>query len=401
MFTLLSRKALVLAIAMLLGLVQAQALPAKAPPQGMRSAYTGGQGRVLYTTLSGSHSATKLAQAVRIGIQGYFDAPPVFQAGVRNPGDTQFQAAFSARLGGVPVVGLLVVTITGQNGGGAALLFDSRSRARQSFPAMQKALVGSGGQGRPTSAPLSRTPLPDGSGYVGLAPGWRVVNSYKGTADIAGPGGTVMGLGGYQLAVPAQLAQYPGYQGGVPISTTDPVGAMVEAAAHQGIRIQVLDRRPTPWQNGQAAFVRYWANVGGTRMDGFGLFALMQYDTNSYIFYQSYVYAPSQVFSQILPTALQTWASWSINPAVYTERLMAAAQSMRETGDIITSAYNDRQRTYDSINKGWDQYIRDTATLEYIDGRRTEDVSANFANWLVKEDPVNWRIVPASELIPH
>ncbi|MBF6594458.1 MAG: hypothetical protein IVW51_08425 [Thermaceae bacterium] len=139
-------------------------------------------------------------------------------------------------------------------------------------------------------------------------------------------------------------------------------GAVVGAAAHQGVRIQVIDRQPTPWQNGQAAFVRYWANVGGTRMDGFGLFALMQYDTNSYIFYQSYVYAPAQVFSQILPTALQTWASWSINPAVYTERLMAAAQSMRETGDIITSAYNNRQRTYDSINKGWDQYICDAAT---------------------------------------
>lgn len=380
-----------------LGLALAQPLPAKAPPQGMQSVDTGGQGRVLYTTLNGSRSATKLAQAVRIGIQGYFDAEPRFQAGVRDPNDTQFQAAFTARLRGVPVVGLLAVTITGPNGGTATLMFDSRGRARQSFPAMLRALQGGGGTAQ--MAPLTRTPFPDGSGTIGLAPGWQVVNSYKGTVDIVGPEGTVMGLGGVVNVVSAQAARL--FPGSPYVSTLDPAAAFVELAQQSGVRMQLLDQRPTPWQNGQAAFVRYRANVNGTSLDGFGLVALMPYDTNAMIFYQSYVYAPASVFPRILPTALQTWSSWSINPAVFTERLMAAAQSMRQTGELITSGYNDRSRAYDSINKGWDQYIRDTATLEYVDGSRADDVSANFANWLVKKDPQNWRIVPGSELIPR
>lgn len=379
------------------GFALAQPLPTKAPPQGMRSVDTGGQGRVLYTTLNGSRSATKLAQAVRIGIQGYFDSEPAFQAGVRDPGDTQFQAAFSARLRGVPVVGLLAVTVTSSSGGTAVLLFDSRGRARQSFPAMIHALQGGGGSAQ--AAPLTRTPFPDGSGTIGLAPGWQVVNSYKGTVDIVGPEGTVMGLGGYLNVVPSSVAAY--FPGSPHVSSTDPATAFVELAQQNGVRMQLLDQRPTPWENGQAAFVRYRANVKGTTLDGFGLVALMPYDPNAMIFYQSYVYAPTSVFPRILPTALQTWASWSINPAVFTQRLMAAAQSMRETGDIITSGYNERSRAYDSINKGWDQYIRDTATLEYVDGSRADDVSANFANWLVKEDPQNWRIVPGSELIPR
>jgi len=82
--TLLSFRPVLIAV-VFLGLTLAQPLASKAPPQGMRSVDTGGQGRVLLTSLSGSRSATKLAQAVRIGIQGYFDAEPAFQAGVRDP----------------------------------------------------------------------------------------------------------------------------------------------------------------------------------------------------------------------------------------------------------------------------------------------------------------------------
>lgn len=374
----------------------AQTLPNRPAPQGMATANTGGQGRVLYTTLSGSRSATKLAQAVRLGIQGYFDGPPLFQAAVRNAKDTQLQAGFTAKLEGVPVIGLLLVAVTGPDGGQAALLFDVRSRAAQTLPAMQRALMGSGGA--PAPVQLTRTPFPDGSGTIGLAPGWQVVNSYKGTVDIVGPEGTVMGLGGVLNVVSAQAAAL--FPGSPYVSTLDPAAAFVELAQQSGVRMQLLDQRPTPWQNGQAAFVRYRANVKGTTLDGFGLVALMPYDTNAMIFYQSFVYAPAQVFPRILPTALQTWASWSINPSVFTERLMAAAQSMRGTSEIISSVNADRGRAYASINEGWNEYFRDLATVEDNGGNRSQ-VNAGFASQLVQNDPVNWRVVPPSELMPR
>lgn len=373
----------------------AQGLPNKPAPQGMATANTGGQGRVLYTSLSGSSSATKLAQAVRIGIQGYFDAAPAFQAAVRNAKDTQFQAGFTARLGGVPVIGLMVVAVTGPNQGQAALLFDSRQRAAATLPAMQRALLGGGGQAR---VQLTRTPFPDGSGYVGLAPGWQVVNSYKGTVDITGPGGTVMGLGGYLNVVPTSVAAF--FPGSPHVSSLDPAAAFVELGAQGGLKVQILDRHPTPWDNGQAAFIRYRATVRGSTLDGFGLVALMPYDANAMIFYQSFVYAPAEVFPRVLPTALQTWASWSVNPAVFTERLMAAAQSMRGTSEIISGVNADRSRAYASINEGWSEYFRDLATAEDNNGNRSQ-VNQGFASQLVQNDPVNWRIVPASELIPR
>jgi hypothetical protein len=381
----------------------AQALPARPVPAGMSAPQTGTTGRVLTTRLEGSSSATKLLQAVRLGLREYFDGagPRVLNA-ARDRADRRVQASFTATVGRAPVYGLIAVTVQGP-AARAVVLFDRPSNLARSIERLVSVAGGAvgGGAAQPAPAPLTRTGFPDGSGSIGLARGWRVTNSYKGTVDLAGPSGAGMSLGGYQLVVPAAAAAM--FPGSPPVTSQDPVQATVDVnrynaqRAGQSLEIRVLDRRDTPWQNGRAAFVRYSAVVAGQKYDGFGLFALMPVDTNQMLWYCSYVIAPSAAFPAVLPDALRMWGTWSINPAVFTERLMAAARSMRETGDIVTGAYWDRQASQDSLNAGWSEYFRGLATLEDPQGNRGQ-TDLMFASEVVKADPVNWRIVPASEL---
>lgn len=86
----------------------------------------------------------------------------------------------------------------------------------------------------------------------------------------------------------------------------------------------------------------------------------------SFLVYKSMFMLPAETFPQLAPTMWRSWQSWGVSSGVLTGRLTAAAQSMRETGDIITGAYWDRQHASSTAAAGFDQYIRDSATLEHI-----------------------------------
>lgn len=390
-----------------LSIAFAQGLPGRPIPQGAVALPVGGSGRALAVQLSGSPSATRMFQALMIGFRGYFDATPRVMNAYRDARDTQLQASFSSSLQGVPVAGLIGVATQGSNAR-AVILFDRTRALPGSIDGLVRAATASGG-GSSASAnvPLTRTPLLDNSGAIGLAPGWRITGSYKGTVDILGPEGTQMALGGYFNVTTTQAQAAGMFRGMAAVSSTDPARGLVEIsqqmarAKGQRLDLRIIDQRPVPgWQGGNAAFVRYRAVIDGAAWDAFGLFSIQFYDTNAALFYLSYVSAPSTVFRNILPTALRMWGTWSINPGVFTERLMKAAQSMRETGEIISSVNASRQRAFESINAGWGEYFRDVATLEDTGGNRAQ-VDQSFASNVVQNDPVNFRIVPPSELIPR
>src|SRR5947209_10198453 len=109
---------------------------------------------------------------------------------------------------------------------------------------------------------------------------------------------------------------------------------------------------------------------------------------------------PAATFAQLAPTLWKSWQSWGVNSGVLTSRLTAAAQSMRETGDIITGAYWARQHAGEQTSLGFDQYIRGTAQLEDVNTGRRWNGSYFDASTIVERDPVNYRIVPVGELIP-
>jgi hypothetical protein len=364
-----------------------QALPARNVPKGMNSLQTNGSGRVLSTKLSGSSSATKMFQALMIGIKGYFDATPKLLNAFRDPRDSQIQASFTSSLRGMPVTGLIGVATQGKQAR-AVILFD----ASRAFAGSVNRLVTVATGAHIANVQLTRVSFSDGSGSIGLAPGWELKYAGQGAADIAGP----QPYSG--MSIGANLT--------VPYTSSDPAQAIQmiarQVAQQQGktIRLTIIDSKPTPWQNGNAAFVHYRTLMDGQSMDYFGLFAITPYDGNQVFFYTSYIQATSANFAQVLPVGLKIWGSWSVNPAVFAERLNKAAQSMRETSAILSNTNTNRLQAFEGINAGWGEYFRDVATLE-DSGRSRSQVDVSFANNVVQNDPNNFRIVPSSELLPR
>lgn len=361
-------------------------------PQGMRELPTTGSGHVFTSTLTGSRSAHQLAQGVLQGMQQYFGGTARLLQAIADPADARLQAAFSAELRGQPVLGMMTIDVAGESAR-AVVLFDARRNFAGSIDQLLQ--VASGGAGPagavPASEPMTRTPIPDGSGSIDLAQGWAIRYAQKGAIDISGP----MPGAGMSLGAVASM----------PLSSYDPVEAlqrMTEAAARQAGRqfdLTVLDSRPMEWaQGGRAALVRYRVIADGQAMDYFALIGVTPFEANQVFLYTSYIQARSQDFARVLPVALRSWGSWSINPAVLSQRLQQAAQSMRETGELLAGG-GGSSRALAGLNAGWGQYIRGVATLE--DGDRTRsEVDQRFAESVVQADPNGFRIVPTNELVP-
>jgi len=339
-------------------------LPRRPAPEGMLELPSGGVGRILTSRMSGTNSARKMLMGLNIGIEGYFDATPRITAAAADRNDQNLQAAFIARLGGVPVRGIIAIEMQG-NSGQATMIFDQQAAFPQTFSRLTQrvnASSGQGGGGGGAPAPVRLTPaqFPDGSGQIGLPPGFRITNSYKGTVDIAGPNGEGMSLGGYQTVT------YPQTRGmfqGVPVvSSNDPVRAVMDLQAFYHQRMRIIDARPVQMQaNGRFAFIRYsTTNSNGQPVEGLGLFGMMPIDQTQGLLYMSYVNAPSaEIFRQSLPGMWAAWQSWGIKDQVFKERMTATLKSMRETGDILTSANQNRQDTYARVNQAWSNEIRD------------------------------------------
>jgi hypothetical protein len=323
---------------------------------------TGGAGRVLASRMSGTASARKMLSALLIGIDGYFDTRPTMTAAFADAGDQNLQAAFTAQLGGVPVRGVMAVQMRG-DAGQATLLFDRAASFPQTFPRLAQLIAqpaggGGGGGGGPAPVQLTPTQLPDGSGQISLPPGWRVTNSYKGTVDAVGPNGEVLGLGGPN-AVNSYQAR--GLYDHLPtVSFSDPVQAFRDYFAFHRQEVTILDARPVELQAaGRFAFIRYRASANGQSFDGLGLYGIQPIDEIQGILYVSYAAAPSRVFRESLPGMWAAWQSWGVSDATLRERLTSAAASMRETGDIITGSYWNRQDSYARVNQAWSNYVRD------------------------------------------
>lgn len=365
-------------------------------PEGMRSLATSGSGHVFTTTLNGSRSAQQLAQALMQGMQAYFGGSAHLLQAIADPSDTRVQAAFSAQRDGVPVMGVLAITVRGESGQAVVMFDEKRALGGSIDRLMQVAASGGADDGSggapPAPEPLTRTPIPDGSGSIDLAPGWVIRFAQKGAMDISGPTpGAGMSLG---AVAPMPLYSY------------DPVEAlqrMTDAMSRQSgkrLDLTILDSRPMEWaQGGRAALVRYRVVTDEQSMDYFALIGVTPFEQNQVFLYTSYIQAPTQRFAQVFPTALRSWGSWSINPAVLAQRMQQAAQTMRETGEILTGSGSSSSRAFDGVNAGWGQYLRGVATLE--DGDRTKsEVDQRFAERVVQNDPNNFRIVPTSELVP-
>lgn len=343
---------------------------------------------------------------------GYFDDAPEFSAAVGDESDQHLQAFFSAAIQGQPVNGVAVVAL-GANEAVFSLLFDRPQSLGSSFQRLASRLPGMAqSSAAPEPVRLQQTTLPDGSAAVGVPPGWRITFGQQGALDMEGPRGEQISLG---AAAPVYTHPMPFGQDMFVAQCCDPVQAMLALQPQISVLqrrmgkpapriLRVIESQPSPFPNGQAAYVLGELDEGGRSYMGYGFVATSKTGYDQFMYYVSSVVAPDEVFRSELPLMIEVWKSWSVSDAVLRGRLEHAIQTMNETWKIFRETMAESTRASLSEAKGWDQVIRGVETVEHAPSGKRWEVDNSKVNDLV--DALNssgtghWRVVPPSELIP-
>lgn len=385
-------------------------------PQGFSvTARSGPSGQALTASFQGGRSARAAFSGIFKSAYSYFDSPPTLQAAVSDRQDQEVQGFFRSVYQGVLVRGLMVVT-TANGAVHAGLLFDREETFGRSYPTLARQMAGAlpaggGGGGAPVQrkpVQLQKQQLPDGSGWIGIAPGYRVTASYKGTVDVVGPDGAFMGLGSPNMAYVNPLPGTPPNMMTGPYR--DPVRALylfmdvqLKRALSRGEgKMKILETAPTPTPGGQGAFISFEVSVPQATYRYFGSFATRPVDNTMWWFYASYVGAPVNVFAREFPTMWDIWQSWGISDALVRERMNAALQSMRDTFKIYQGINATQTRAGENAAAGWSQAIRGVTSIEDVVTRRRGDVDTRSVDDVLKvlnRDGENYRQVPMNELV--
>jgi hypothetical protein len=218
---------------------------------------------------------------------------------------------------------------------------------------------------------LTPTNLPDKSGTIGVAPGWKLTAGVKGAATLIGPHGAQLMLG---IPVPAAAenveSQFPGvpaplFPGLLRVDFSDPVRTYIDVlralAPKTGAKLLRLRAvESVPWDTGRAAYIRASATVKGVRTESFGLYAVMPSDPTQGLFYYSEMTATSADFQRFYPTMMAMWKSWSVNPQTLRDRLNGAAKALAEVdfAGTVDSVVSARRLAAEHAAAEWDRYIR-------------------------------------------
>lgn len=389
-------------------------LPERTPPSGLASVNGPTSGRTLAGTFSGNaRSAAAVLGGMLGALRGYFDGAPAVSRAVGDPNDRGVMAFFDARLQGTPVRGAVIVQLNDGGGGGVAILFDRPADIARSFPAMARQLgaiqvPGGGPAQRPVA--LQQQTTADGKAAIGVPPGWRISGYGNGAVDVAGPQGQQVDVGIY---LPIMVR--PTFVG--PVAGTiylpfiaDPAAAVPvvsQALSQQTVarggqgttNVEVLERHntPPPTGAGQAAYLFARSRIGGRPYYHFALVNTVPIDNNSWAYYYSTVAAPDGVFQRDLTLMLNVWRSWSLNQQMLRDRLQDAATKMRQTGEILRSAARGQSEAYDRANKGFSYYMSGLEVLENSQSGARANFDRDYADLLVKSDPLKYRLVPPSQ----
>jgi hypothetical protein len=254
--------------------------------------------------------------------------------------------------------------------------------------------------------------FPDGSGAIGLPAGWRIGSSWKGIVDAQGPEGQNVVFGYYQQVMVQFFGKPPASPGYLIGPYRNPASALAAYAdSYTGFKIsrgqarfRIIEQVPTQGSGrGEAAYISYDLDDQKAPYRGLAMVNTMPIDQTTWVYYMSVVAAPSNRFTRDFPTMWEMWKSWSVNPAVFKERMDNALRSMRETFRILQETHENTQRTYDRTNLAWSQTIRGVTTIENTVSGWRGDVETRYVDDIVRklnENGFEYRIVPLPELIP-
>jgi len=317
--------------------------------------------------------------------------------------DRLVQGSFTASFGGRPVSGVLIAAANGP----AVAAFDAAARAPRTIPeALRRIASGGRRAAAPPARALHRVDF--GTGSIALPDSWSVANAYQGCVEAvsrADHGYLAFGCAQAALAPPLLPGTNPRQV--LVITSADPVRALAQyltapMPAGLGVSdVRIAETKPVQaTANGRAAYVLFDYAADGARYRGLALVNLAAVDGRSFMLYKSMFMTPAASFPELAPVLWKSWQSWGVNGNVLSSRLFAAAQTMRETGDLITGSYWQREHVQDRTALAYDQRILDQAQLENVwTGERWNGSWMDFSS-VVAGDPSTYRIVPVEQLQP-
>ncbi len=163
---------------------------------------------------------------------------------------------------------------------------------------------------------LKPTPFPDGTGSIGVAPGWSFDSASKGGVTCTGKDGAIMILQlPYTILRPeSSVAQLPGSERVAMASSGDIVGALRSVMSKIGATLgQVRGRKLGNLPTGAPTYLLlYQCRYGNKDFTGIGYFASLEYgyDQPSWSLYSSSAVTPTAQFTKQLPLILAMWKSW-------------------------------------------------------------------------------------------
>lgn len=387
-------------------LTAAVAQPAPAAPARWQAVpHQAGSGQVWVRRGTGEAGARQLADQALPSLAGaLLDRAPRVLGGMVARDDSGAFLSFAGHRQGVLVQGVLLVQAAAQRHT-VTVALDEPSRLAQSGPRLLAAADGAGASPAAATAPspyrnLSWQRQSFGTGQLELPQGWRVVGQHQGAVDIIGPQGEALSLGGAAPITTPQVAQMMA-AGGMQVqtfvapATGDPVAAFravqpqVERfVASQGAPVVrmtgVRESERIPFGSFNAALVASEGigSVGNRPYRKLSLVAVGGVMANgSWLYYNSEVYAPTELYPHALPVMLRIWNSWSVDKSVLMERMVAAAKSLRETHDILRSTHAEREASQDRLSTAWGHHLRGTVVV------RDSDTGRQSTEWLYQPGP--------------
>lgn len=167
---------------------------------------------------------------------------------------------------------------------------------------------------------LKQQNFADGTGSIGLAEGFTLLDQKRDSIVLKGPDGSQVALGQYGSLIVPQAVQF-GAEGYFTVTAdlSNPVRATADFVEQQGrktgqpMRLKILEQKALPGQSMRAVILRYRIE-GATPFEGFGLFAAGPVGNGMGQSYSSFIGAPTAAaFKRYAPAMLAMWQSRKTN----------------------------------------------------------------------------------------
>jgi hypothetical protein len=188
-----------------------------------------------------------------------------------------------------------------------------------------------------TQKKLKTQNFADGTGSIGIAPGFTLVDQKRDSIIITGPDGTQVALGQYGTTIVPQAVQFGAEKfATVTHDLSDPLRATADFVEQAGrktgkpMRLKILEQKAIPSQGMRAVVIRYRVE-GAALFEGFGFFAAGPVGSGMGQTYASFIGAPSAAaFKKYAPTMLAMWQSRKTNfgSKAFTEVPVAMAEKL-------------------------------------------------------------------------